>query len=103
MQVRNFPGVRNNPKYKACRVKFSDSETNAVDRYGALKYDVLLKAGGKLDFDPVIGPLLFHGEDGGCRVDMTLNQVPVESPVCRHGSLQVHEVAWANIAQIGAV
>jgi hypothetical protein len=34
---------------------------------------------------------------------MTLNQMPVESPVCRHGSLQVHEVAWVNIAQIGAV
>ena len=103
MQVRHFPGVRNNPKYEACRMKFSDSETNTIDSNGAFKYDVRLKAGGKLDLDPVIGSLLFHGEDSGRRVDMTLNQMPVESPVCRHGSLQVHEVAWVNIAQIGAV
>jgi hypothetical protein len=26
--------------------------------------------------------------------------MPVEPPVCSHGPLQVHEVAWSKIAQI---
>ena len=56
MQIRYFPGVRNNPKYEAAGMKLSDGETNTVDGHGAFKYNILLKAGGELDLDPRSDP-----------------------------------------------
>jgi hypothetical protein len=102
MQIRDLPGVGNNPDNKAIRVQFRDCEANAVHGNRPFENHVSRKRFWKSDLDSMIASRRFDGFDPSRGVYMPLHHVPVEPAIRQHRSLQIDYIASFKISQIGS-
>ena len=102
MEVRDFPGARDDPDDEASLFNLSDSEADPIDCDRAFRNYVMSELGWKRYLDSPVPADRFDGQDFAGSVDVSLNDMPIETAGDWKWALEIHQVARFQETKIRA-
>src|ERR1700737_579818 len=90
----------NDPGGETFERDFRDGQADSVDGDRTLVSDVVGEIGQQFDFKPVIGTGFLERKNGGCAIDVTLDEMTVEAGLGQKRSFQIDGAVAAQTLQV---